>query len=141
MWNTFDMKRITVFSIVCLLIIVGRAFSAPQTSTVPSPAWSQKVNGIEGRLLAQFINLKDGPREVMFLYLHNASKYPITITQPMFNTQLCDADGKEIPQSFSVEEALSGGSHYAVIPGFNYIGYNLGTATSLPRQKTLLCFL
>lgn len=109
----------------------------------PVTEWSAKVNGLCGRLLVKFEDLKPGLRHAIFLELLNDSVTPITISNlPDFHVELYDS----LQQSVSTSGFVSNGPRpilqWAVIPRDAYVGLRVDMQTvGIPAKEHERVFL
>ena len=92
--------------------------------------WSATVNGIKGRLVVAFEDLKPGLRHAIYLEIMNESFKAVAITnQPDMHAQLYDASGNPVATSGSFSNGPQPVLQWAVIPTSSYLGIRIDLQT------------
>jgi uncharacterized protein (TIGR03067 family) len=106
----------------------------------PAGVWSKPVNGLSGRLLVAFENLKPGLRHVVMLELKNVSTKPLAIlNQPKLDVALTDTNGLVIPtESFPMSGPIPN-PQWATLPREAYLGFRVDmTTVGVPAKERAL---
>jgi hypothetical protein len=92
--------------------------------------WSQRINGLSGRLCIEFEDLKPGLRHAVYLELRNHSFTPVALTnQPRIHADLFSSSGERVnPSGFSASGPIPI-PQWAVIPRDAYIGFRIDMQT------------
>jgi RNA polymerase sigma factor (sigma-70 family) len=106
-----------------------------------SGEWSKPVNGLSGRLLVAFEDLKPGLRHAVTLELKNVSIKPLAVlNEPKVEVSLTDAAGVVLPPS--LPRAMSGpipNPQWGVIPSGAYMGFRVDmTTVGVPTKDNAL---
>jgi RNA polymerase sigma factor (sigma-70 family) len=105
--------------------------------------WSKTVNGLSGRLLVAFEDLKPGLRHAVTLELKNDSTKPLAIlNRPKLEVSLTDANGLVIPtESFPMSGPILD-PQWAVLPRDAYLGFRVDmTSVGVPAKDRALLAL
>lgn len=130
-------KRLYLLTLVVILVILG-TYTAMNFKSMPKEiisnpvvnAWSEPTNGLSGRLLVEFEDLKPGLRHAVNLELRNDSFYPIAvINQPRVHAELFDSSGNAVSSLGFPMGGPIPGPQWAVIPGYAYVGFRLDMQT------------
>jgi RNA polymerase sigma factor (sigma-70 family) len=93
--------------------------------------WSKPVNGLSGRLLVAFEDLKPGLRHAVTLELKNVSTKPLAVlNEPKVEVSLTDAAGVVLPPS--LPRVMSGpipDPQWGVLPRDAYMGFRVDMTT------------
>jgi len=93
-------------------------------------AWSEPTNGLSGRLLVEFEDLKPGLRHAISLELRNDYFNPIAvINQPRIHAELYDSSGKPVSTSGIWMSGPIPSPQWAVIPRDAYLGFRIDMQT------------
>lgn len=88
--------------------------------------WSEPVNGLAGRLLVEFEDLKPGLRHGVYLELKNHSFDPIAVpNQPLIHSELFDTSGKPISTKGYPASGPIPIPQWAIVPRDAYIGFRV----------------
>src|SRR5262249_15457597 len=92
--------------------------------------WSKPVDGLSGRLLVRFEDLKPGLRHAVILELRNASEtagtMPVAVlNQPRLVTEVLDAAGKPLAQTGFPMSGPIPDPQWGVIPLGAYLGFRV----------------
>src|SRR5262245_52102252 len=108
-------------------------------------AWSKPVNGLSGRLLVAFEDLKPGLRHAVTLELRNVSETagtpPVAVlNQPKLVTEVLDADGKPLAETGFPMSGPIPAPQWGVIPLGAYLGFrvDMQTVGVPPKDQALL---
>ncbi len=120
----------------------------------PAGDWSKPVNGLSGRLLVAFEDLKPGLRHAVTLELKNVSTDALAVVnQPKLEVSLFESSGFVIPSGVTLSEtkglAIPPGSfpmsgpipnpQWGVIPRDSYMGFRVDMRTvGVPTKEQAL---
>jgi hypothetical protein len=112
--------------------------------TTEEANWSKPLNGLKGRLLVSFEDLRPGLRHAVVLEFKNVSMDAIAVSnQPdVINAVLVDSKGKALHQSsFSMSGPVPC-EQDAIIPRDAYVGFRIDAQTvGCPSEGTALLAL
>jgi RNA polymerase sigma factor (sigma-70 family) len=132
---TGDDRTVTSFSLYTLKreseVKPDAAPEAEKRSRDRGAEWSKPVNGLSGRLVVTFEDLKPGLRHAVTLELRNVSTEQLAVlNRPVVEVSLSDAAGESIPPS--LPRSMSGpipNPQWAVLPRDAYMGFRVDMTT------------
>ena len=127
------MKKLAHLLTASLFLVFFWTYTTMSKEPISQPianVWSERTNGLSGRVRVEFEDLKPGLRHAVYLELRNHSLNPVAvIDQPQIHAELLDSSRKPVSTSGFLTSGPLPSPQWAVIPRDAYIGFRIDMQT------------